>query len=99
MHRIARQIARLFAALVLCAATAVPATAQNYRAYSCQDLWVARNQIFKDAGYCFKTSRATRFFGNAGCQFDSESRVPLSRGDRTEIDRIKRIENDKGCSD
>ncbi len=99
MSRITRQISRLSAAVILIAATSVPAAAQNYRAYSCQDLWVARNQIYKDAGYCFKTSRAIRFFGNAGCQFDSESRVPLSRGDRAEIDRIKRIENDKGCSD
>lgn len=92
-------IARLSAAFAVIATTTLPAAAQNYRAYSCQDLWVARNQIYKDAGYCFKTSRAIRFFGNAGCQFDSESRVPLSRGDRAEIDRIKRIEDGKGCSD
>jgi hypothetical protein len=75
MHR----IAYLSAAVVLSAATASPALAQNYRDYSCQDLWIARNQIYKDAGYCFKTT--------------------LSRGDRAEIDRIKRVESDKGCSD
>lgn len=95
MHR----IAYLSAAVVLSAATASPALAQNYRDYSCQDLWIARNQIYKDAGYCFKTTRAIRYFGNAGCQFDNESRVSLSRGDRAEIDRIKRVESDKGCSD
>jgi hypothetical protein len=65
----------------------------------CERLWIARNQIYKDAGYCFKTSRGINYFGNAGCQFDSESRVPLSRGDRARIARIQAEEREHGCSD
>jgi YARHG domain len=47
-------------------------SAQEYQNYSCSDLWKERNSIFKEAGYCFKTSRAQRYFGNAGCQYDRD---------------------------
>jgi hypothetical protein len=80
-------------------AIASPALAQSYMRQSCQDLWVARNQIYKDAGYCFKTSRAIRYFGNAGCQVDNQSDVRLSRSDRAAVDAIVRAEQAKGCSD
>jgi YARHG domain len=65
----------------------------------CERLWVARNQIFKDAGYCFKTRRAIAYFGNAGCQYDSESRVPLSRGERARVARLQAEERELGCAD
>jgi hypothetical protein len=51
---------------------ATPAYAQ-----SCQQLWVERNQYFKNHGYCFKTQRAIKFFGNAGCRINNEGAVPL----------------------
>jgi hypothetical protein len=90
---------KLALSLVMLTGLATPALAQNYHRYSCEDLWVARNQIYKDAGYCFKTTRGIRYFGNAGCQYDNENRVPLSRGDRGTIDLITRIEGEKGCND
>jgi YARHG domain len=34
---------------------------------SCHDLWVMRNQVYKDHGYCFKTEKARTYFGNGGC--------------------------------
>ena len=37
---------------------------------------------YKAAGYCFKTPRGINYFGNAGCRFDSENAVPLSRSAR-----------------
>ena len=64
---------------------------------SCSELWYERNNIFKDAGYCFKTPRAIRTFGNAGCAYDSEYDVPLSERDRQRVNAIKRIEREKGC--
>ncbi len=70
-------------------------TAAN--AESCNELWYARNSIFKDAGYCFHTQRGIRAFGNAGCQYDSESEVPLSDRDRGRINNIKRMERLQGC--
>ena len=68
-------------------------------AYSCNQLWNARNTIFKDAGYCFHTQRGIRAFGNAGCQYDSQSDVPLSDRDRDRVNAIQRSETLQGCSD
>jgi hypothetical protein len=67
------------------------------QAQSCQELWVARNSIYKEYGYCFKTARAIRHFGNAGCQYDNERDLPMSRADRAEVDRIVRRERALGC--
>lgn len=64
---------------------------------SCQELWVARNQIYKSAGYCFKTTRAREFFGNGGCTFDDVGEVPISDADRGYITQIKKLEAQKGC--
>jgi hypothetical protein len=64
---------------------------------SCDGLWYQRNMIFKAAGYCFKTQRAIREFGNAGCQYDDLTSVPLSETQRQAIDDITRIEAAKRC--
>jgi hypothetical protein len=53
--------------------------------------------IFKAAGYCFKTQRAIREFGNAGCQYDDLTSVPLSETQRQAIDAITTIEAAKRC--
>ncbi|MCC0003294.1 MAG: YARHG domain-containing protein [Methylobacteriaceae bacterium] len=79
-------------AVLLAAAAAVPAQAQ-----SCGDLWYQRNAIYKDAGYCFKTNRAIRAFGNAGCRYDNINDVPLSANDRARVADIVRTERDYGC--
>lgn|SRR5690606_25165811 len=73
------------------------ASAQDYWAMSCGDLWYRRNAIYAANGYCFKTARAIRVFGNPGCRFDYEGDVPLSRADREEISYIRSIERRKGC--
>ena len=64
---------------------------------SCQELWAARNQIYKDAGYCFKTARAREHFKNDGCMHDNVDAVPLSDADRRYITTIKKLEAQKGC--
>jgi hypothetical protein len=64
---------------------------------SCEGLWHQRNMIFKVAGYCFKTQRAIQEFGNAGCQYDDLTNVPLSESQRQAIDDITRIEATKRC--
>jgi hypothetical protein len=68
-------------------------------AQTCQSLWVERNSYYKAAGYCFHTPRAIRHFGNAGCRFDEESAVPLSRATRKRIAQIVRAEQRLGCSE
>ncbi len=73
-------------------AMASPAAAQ-----SCHGLWVERNSIYKEAGFCFKTERAISFFGNEGCRFESEEDLPLSPGERRRIAHIRALERDMDC--
>ncbi len=64
---------------------------------SCGDLWNRRNEIFARNGYCFKTDRAIRVFGNQGCRFYVEGDVPMSRAEREEVEFIRAIERRRGC--
>ena len=67
------------------------------RADDCSELWYRRNQVYKSAGYCFKTARAIAAFGNAGCQYDAMSAVPLSERDRAAVGRYVSEEAALGC--
>jgi len=88
-------IRALVAATIVTAATlAVPSSAG---AQTCQSLWVERNSYYKAAGYCFKTARAIAYFGNAGCRYDNEASMPLSRAVRARIAEIIRLERRLGC--
>jgi hypothetical protein len=86
------------AAATLLAAASMAATVSVSHAQSCQALWVERNQYYKNAGYCFHTRRAIKYFGNAGCRYDDEGSVPLSGGIRERIAEIARAERDRGCN-
>nr|WP_319389364.1 YARHG domain-containing protein [uncultured Cohaesibacter sp.] len=39
------------------------AHAQAYQNMTCGELWYARNSIYAQQGYCFKTARARQTFG------------------------------------
>jgi hypothetical protein len=88
----------LAAAATLSAAT-LPASAGDVQgdAYNCQELWVMRNQIYKDAGYCFTSPRAITYFGNGGCLYHSQSEVPLSDQQRQTIKMIKKSSARQSC--
>lgn len=92
-------IANLLAAASLSLAATAPATAGDVQgdAYDCGELYVMRNEIYKSAGYCFKSAKAISQFGNAGCQFDSLGDVPLSANQRSMIKGIKKSEARQGC--
>lgn len=81
------------------AASAIPVHAGDIQgdAYDCGELWAMKNQIYKDRGYCFKTAKAIEKFGNEGCQYESQSDVPLSDVDRTVISDIKHSMKRQGC--
>jgi hypothetical protein len=83
---------------LLLAVVALGGTIALSYAQSCGDLWVERNSYYKEAGYCFKTARAISYFGNAGCLYDNENAVPLSRPVRNRIAQIVRAERAYGCS-
>jgi hypothetical protein len=82
-------------AALLAGAVVAPTLAQA----SCASLWRERNQIYKDAGYCFKTSRAIRAFGNAGCEYDDVKDAPLSANQRAAVADIVAQERAMGCSE
>ncbi len=82
------------------AALALPLLLSSYgaaRADECSELWFSRNQVYKAAGYCFKTGRGIATFGNAGCQYDDIRDVPLSERDRIAVGRYVRQEAALGC--
>jgi hypothetical protein len=88
-----RVIGGVLIAVGLLAQSAQPASAQDV----CQNLWVERNSIYKEAGYCFKTARAIRYFGNAGCSYDNERALPLSRSTHARVAQIIAEERANGC--
>ena len=63
----------------------------------CGDLWYSRNEVYKMRGYCFKTTRAIRAFGNAGCLYDAMEDVPLSTAQRRMVADLMREERAMGC--
>jgi hypothetical protein len=88
------------AALVLVAGLGVIASSAQavpVDALSCKQLWVKRNQIYKTNGYCFKTTRAINYFGNAGCHIDDMSDVPLSKSEMKRVMTLKHWEEVNGC--
>lgn len=93
------QVILAFAAFASLGLAAVPqsASAGEYAAMDCNELWVARNQIYKDNGYCFKTARAIDYFGNGGCSHHSTAALPLSGGDRTTLRRIRESWRGQHC--
>lgn len=77
--------------------TGFAVSAANAQESACYRLWVARNSIYKAYGYCFKTARAIAYFGNAGCMYDYEGDLALSRYDRAWVARIQAQERNLGC--
>ncbi len=69
------------------------------QAQSCGEAWYQRNQIYKDNGYCFKTARAIRAFGNAGCSYDDVNDVPLSARQRAIVADLRNFERINGCTE
>lgn len=64
-------------------------------ASECQELWLFRNAIFKNKGYCFGSALGQGVFGNAGCTTKNHS---LSSSDKTQIANIKAREKRLGCA-
>ncbi len=94
MARFSMFLAMASFAVIIIAESGTSSYAQSAR---CQSLWVQRNQIYKNHGYCFKTARAIQYFGNGGCRITSDDAVPLSRGERATIAGIQTQERSLGC--
>lgn len=75
----------------------VDITPADLKSTSCEQLWILRNSIFKEQGYCFKSEKARAWFNNAGCRYDDIRLVPLNDYQRKNIDVIRDVEAKKRC--
>lgn len=75
------------------ATTATLASAQSYSQMTCSELWYARNSIFAEKGYCFKSRRAIGVFGPR-C-YPPYGR--LNQWERRQVNIIESWEYRKGC--
>jgi YARHG domain len=89
-------LSRSAAAIVLATAT-LAAAMSPARAVTCEELWVERNQYYKDAGYCFRTTRALSYFGNGGCVYHSERELRFPRSIRARLSEIIWLERRMRC--
>jgi len=89
--RLARTVA---ISLALLLGLAQQAQAQDASRMSCEELWLARNQIYANNGYCFQSQRARAIFG-PGC-------VPpfgkLAPEEAREVSALQSWERRRGCT-
>jgi hypothetical protein len=64
------------------------------RAESCYDLWYARNLIYAENGFCFKTALGKETFSGYDCYTNKPA---LSKSERREVAAIKAEERRRGC--
>jgi hypothetical protein len=62
---------------------------------SCEQLWLARNEMFARNGYCFGTSAAQQVFGTRGCTTSRQD--ILSAFEIQNMRLIKAVEDRKAC--
>ena len=65
---------------------------------NCDFLFMMRNRIYQQHGYCFSTERAISTLGNAGCSIRNQAAVPLSNIERANIATIQQAERAKNCA-
>jgi len=92
---------RLMLAVLVAAAvltiTGIDGAVTPASAQSCASLWGERNSYYKRHGYCFRTARAIRYFGNGGCYIRDDDRVPFTPWERNRIAQIQQLERRYGC--
>jgi hypothetical protein len=66
---------------------------------SCNQLYRARNVMYAEAGYCFKTKKAKQMFKKYDCEIDDMEDIELSGIEYANIAVIQEVEKDNGCAD
>ena len=62
----------------------------------CEELWIARNEIFDRNGYCFRSARGQDYFDNTDCTSDSQD--ILSSLEWENVRLIQSVEREKQCN-
>lgn len=65
--------------------------------FSCENLWLLRNTIFHQRGYCFQTARGRANFNNSHCLSNSISELKLSEIEKENVATVRKMEQRKGC--
>lgn len=61
---------------------------------SCHNLWIARNSIFHQQGYCFGSAKAKQYFSNDRCTTTTPT---LSADQKRQVQAIQAQEAAQGC--
>ena len=72
-------------------------TPEALSAQSCEVLWVVRNQLLHDEGFCLTDRAAVEKFGNAQCSIDNPDYLQFNRFEQTNYEAIRKAEADKSC--
>ena len=70
---------------------------QDLRRLSCENLWLVRNTIFDENGFCFRTKRARSMFSNDDCWVSAQADVELNDYERSNVGKIAGVESSFGC--
>lgn len=70
----------------------------DLRKLSCENLWYVRNNIYNEAGLCFRTAAAQEMFDNSDCSTYDAASLPLNANEQNNISRIRKVEKEKGCT-
>lgn len=71
-------------------------TGPTVEEFGCYDLWYARNSIFADYGYCFKTKKAKFIFSEYASNCNSKMK-PFDSEAKDFLKKIRSLERKKGC--
>src|SRR5215212_22155 len=64
---------------------------------SCENLWLVRNTILHQRGYCFRSARGRANFDNSRCSSNSIAELGLNSIEGANLAVLRKIERSKGC--
>ncbi len=71
---------------------------KQIRSHSCENLWLIRNTIFHQRGYCFQSGRGKSEFSNSRCTVNTVSDLKLTPVENDNVGTIEKLERQKRCS-
>ena len=72
-------------------------TKEQARDLSCQNLWLVRNTIYYQHGYCFQNERGRQTFSNSRCTTNSIASLPLNPIESANVALLESLERRKHC--
>ena len=73
-------------------------TEEQARDLPCDNLWLVRNTIFHQRGFCFQTARGRKEFDNRRCSANSVAELKLSDVEKANVATLEKVERSKNCN-